>query len=269
MSEKTDLLHLLNQLNQVHFFNIAIVIVVAWLLIRGVKRFLPWLADKIPAHLRLHVLPWVPILRLVILTIAIATIIPMIIKPTFQNLITILGALGVAIGFAFKDYVSSLIAGIVTLYEHPYRPGDWVKVDDAYGEVKSLDLRALRLLTPDDTIVTIPHMKIWSNNIYNDNDGARNLLCVAHFYLHPDHDAELVRHKLYDVALTSPYVHLEHRIVVMVSEKPWGTHYQLKAYPVDGRDQFHFISDMTIRGKAALAKLGVEPATALPVAAEP
>jgi len=39
-----------------------------------------------------------------------------------------------------------------------------------------------------------------------------------------------------------------------------------KAYPIDGRDQFKFTSDMTVRGKAALAKLGVKPAS-VPVAA--
>jgi len=31
----------------------------------------------------------------------------------------------------------------------------------------------------------------------------------AHFYLHPDHDAKSVRLKLYDVALTSPYLQIE------------------------------------------------------------
>jgi hypothetical protein len=29
---------------------------------------------------------------------------------------------------------------------------------------------------------------------------------------------------------------------------------------VEGRDQFQFISDLTVRGKAALAHMGVEPA---------
>ena len=41
-------------------------------------------------------------------------------------------------------------------------------------------------------------------------------------------------------------------------DKPWGTHYRLKAYPIDPRQQFNFITDMTIRGKKALNKMGVE-----------
>jgi hypothetical protein len=48
-------------------------------------------------------------------------------------------------------------------------------------------------------------------------------------------------------------------------EKPWGTHYRLKAYPVEPRDQFQFITDLTVRGKAALLALGAAFATsALP-----
>jgi hypothetical protein len=45
---------------------------------------------------------------------------------------------------------------------------------------------------------------------------------------------------------------------VIVTEKPWGTHYRLKAYPVDSAQQFQFVSDLTVRGKAALSRLGVE-----------
>ncbi|WP_238985475.1 mechanosensitive ion channel domain-containing protein [Nitrosococcus halophilus] len=164
-----------------------------------------------------------------------------------------------ALGFAFKDYVSSIVAGIVAIYERTYRPGDWVKIDEAYGEVRSVSLRALKILTPDDTVVTIPHAKLWDTNIYNDNSGARDLLCVADFYLDPRHDARLVREALYDVALTSAFIELDHPIVVIVVEKPWGTHYRLKAYPMDGRDQFLFTSDLTVRGKAALTTLGAQP----------
>ena len=51
----------------------------------------------------------------------------------------------------------------------------------------------------------------------------------------------------------------------MLSEQPWGTHYKLRAYPFDMRDQFAFISDMTVRGKIALRLSGAHEAVA-PVA---
>jgi small conductance mechanosensitive channel len=253
-----------NKLDQINFAQIAILAGLAWVSILIVERLIPRLAKRLPSRLRMYLLPSIPVFRLAILIITLVMIIPMVIQTSLQNLIAILGFTAVALGFAFKDYISSLIAGIVAIYERPYRVGDWVTIDGAYGEVQSLSLRALRLYTPDDTVVNIPHIKIWTTNIFNANDGNRNLLCVTHFYVDPDHDAARTRQTLHDVALTSPYLDLNHRIRVIVQEQPWGTHYQLKAYPLDSREQFQFISDLTVRGKDALAKMGVKPAGALP-----
>jgi len=255
-----------NDFNRIDFVGIAEIFVVSWVLIWLVKHFLPWLGNRLPGRLRVYLLPSVGVIRLLILIVAIALIVPMVITTSVQNVLAVLGFAAVALGFAFKEYISSLLAGIVAVYERPYRVGDWVSVDGAYGEIISMNLRALRMFTFDDTVVTIPHIKIWEKNIYNANDGKRNLLCVANFFIDPNHDAAQVRQKLHDVALTSPYLDLNHQIRVIVQEQPWGTHYQLKAYPLDGRDQFLFISDLTVRGKAALAKMGVNPAQALPAA---
>jgi small-conductance mechanosensitive channel len=149
----------------------------------------------------------------------------------------------------------------VALYEIPYRPGDWIEVNGAYGEVKQIGMRAVEIVTPDDTTVVIPHLKLWDQLIFNANDGGPNLLCVADFYLKPHHSAKQVKQALHDVALTSSFFQIEMPVAVMVSEKPWGTHYRLKAYPIDLRQQFHFVTDLTVRGKAALTRLGIEFAT--------
>ncbi len=250
----------IKSLDEINFLVIAAIVVGAWLLIVACQRVLPWLAERVPARMRLHLLRLVPVLRLAILAIAFGQILPQIVTPTPENLIAVFGALGLAMGFALKEYASSLIGGIVTIYERPYRPGDWVQVDDAYGEVKSIGLRAMTMVTPDDTEVTVPHSKMWNSNLFNSNSGQRTQLCVADFYLDPRHDAQRVRHKLRTVALTSCYLDLDLPVTVVLSEKPWGTHYRLKAYPVDVRQQFQFTSDLTARGKEALSSLGAEPA---------
>lgn len=263
MDNPAPLPQLFKNLDQIDWVRIVLIFVIAWLLTSRVERFMPRLAERLPGPMRLYILPSVPLVRLFILILTMALIILQIINPAMDNLLAILAAAGLAIGFAFKDYVSSLVAGIVAISERPYRPGDWVGIDGVYGEVKSIGLRALRLVTPDDTVVIIPHLTIWNTSIHNANDGNRDLMCVVDFYLHPDHDAALVRQKLREVALTSPFTQLERPIKVVVTERPWGTHYRLKAYPIDSRDQFQFTSDLTVRGKQALALLGVKAALAL------
>lgn len=203
-NETRRIIQIFNDLDQSSLFYLLLIIVGTWLLTRLDVRGLPWLAQRVPARLRLGVLLWVPVLRLAILIAALALILSIVLTPSLPSLVAVLGAAALAIGYAFKDYVNGLIAGLVAIFERPYQPGDWVTIDNAYGEVESVGLRALRLVTPNDTVVTIPHSKIWNTNIYNANAGKRELLCVVHFHLHPLHDAAQVRQRLYDVALTTP-----------------------------------------------------------------
>jgi len=258
-SQKTNITQIFYGFQEINFFLIFFILSVTVLFIVIVQRLLPMIAEKMPGRFRHYILPFIPIVRLFILLIAAFSVVPLLVRPSLQNFVAIFGAAGLAIGFAFKDYVSSLIAGVVAIYEQPYRPGDWVLIDDVYGEVKSLGLRSLQILTPDDTMVSIPHAKIWNTGIHNANTGKSTHLCVADFYLHPEHDANIVRQKLLDVAFTSAYLEVDHPVTVVVAEKPWGTHYRLKAYPIENRDEFQFISDLTVRGKHALSEIGVKP----------
>ena len=193
---------------------------------------------------------------------AIVVAVPILVEPTFRNVVALVAAVGLALAFALKDYVSSLVAGLATVLENSYQPGDWIEVGGIYGEVKSIALRAVRIVTPDDNEVSIPHSLLWSASISNASSGNRSLLCVAEFYLHPDHDAAAARRRLAEVAETSSYWKAESTVSVIVLEKPWGTQYRLKAYAKESRDQFLFITDLTIRGKEALRTMGIRFAQA-------
>ena len=257
---------LINDLQDISFTKIGLIVFGTWIAIVLAHRVLPYLAEKGPSQLRLYLLGAVPIIRLVLLVVAILWLVPIIFNITFQNFLVISGAASVAIGFAFKDYVSSLIAGIVAIFEKPYQPGDWVEIDGDYGEVRAVGMRSIEVRTLSDDIVYIPHDKLWQHNISNSNDGARTLMCVTSFYLESRHDASLVRTALRDVALTSAYLDYQKVVSVSLSQTEWGTHYKVKAYPFDMRDQFSFISDLTVRGKLAIADCGAEESAALAAA---
>ncbi len=265
---KEKAVRLFNDFQDISFSQIGMILLGTWLAIYCIRRAAPFLAERGPSQFRLFLLGAVPITRLLLLTTAILWVIPIIFNITFQNFLVFAGAAGVAIGFAFKDYVSSLVAGVVAIVERPYRPGDWVEVDGDFGEVMSVGMRAIRIRTAADDVITVPHQKLWSENISNSNDGSTTLRCIANFYVAPDHDAAALRWALRDVALTSAYLCYSKPVLVMLAEVPWGTHYQLKAYPFDMRDQFSFISDLTIRGKQVIHDLGATEVAA-PVAVPP
>lgn len=220
-------------------------------------KFIPQLVSRLPDPIPKWVHTILPLVQFGIVLFVIGTMALTEINTDDEIFAYLAGGI-LALSFVLQDYLSNLFAGLVTFYERPYEIGDWIEVDGIYGEVKSIKFRAIQLLTPDDTMVTISHNQILGKPLLNNNSGARDHLCVANFYLHPDHDAELVQNHLKDVALTSQYIQLEKPVTVVLQEKPWGTHYRVKAYPVNGRDQFLFISDLTVRGKAVLRHLDVE-----------
>lgn len=258
MNITEDLENIFKSISDINFIYIALILLLAWLIIFFGQKLFPWIANKFSGRVRLFVLGLIPILRLVVIIVTFILLVPQIINPSFENLVALFGAVGLALGFAFKDYISSLLAGVVTLYEMPYRPGDWIEIDGSYGEVREINMRSVEIVTPYDTVVVIPHIKLWNSSIFNSNDGSHNLMVIADFYLQPAHDGSQVKHKLYDVALTSAYLQLEKPISVIVTDKPWGTHYQLKAYPIDPRQQFDFVTDLTLRGKEALSQMEVQ-----------
>ncbi len=268
MEFQDTIISVFREAGDIALFRVAAIIVLAWAALLVDQKVLPTIARKLPGRIRAYVLSAIPLIRLIVLIVAALLIVRRIIDPTLENMVALLGIVGVGLGFAVKDYASSLIAGTVSLYENPYRPGDWVTIEGAYGEVQNINLRSIDILTPDDTHVIIPHGKLWTTPIFNANMGTNKLQCVAHFYLRPDHDGVAVRRRLNDVALSSPYVQLTSPVTVVAVETKWGTHYRIRAYPIEPQQQFAFVTDLTERGKASLVGLGVEFATAAAVADE-
>jgi small-conductance mechanosensitive channel len=262
MNEHASNLGILRNLESNDLVLVVGVVVLAWLLASTVRWALRHAAELAPLRLRLPILRVIPILRLCVAIAALAVIVPILIEPNFQNVVAIVAGVSLALAFVFKDYASSLVAGVVTILEGPYQPGDWIKVGDTYGEVKMIGVRAVHLVTAYDNEVIIPHSKLWSSSISNSTSGSHSVLCVADFYLHPDHDAEAARQSLAKIGETSAYVMPETKVSVVVQEKPWGTHYKLKAYVKESREQFDFVTDLTIRGKEALRSMNLRFAQA-------
>ena len=245
-----------------HVFLALTVLVAAAVLSFVLRRGLRRLAEEASPHLRLSILRAMPVTRLLVALAALVIITSLFVLPTVANTVALLASAGLALAFALKDYASSLLAGVLVVMENAYQPGDWIELAGTYGEVKCIELRATRLVTADDTEVIIPNSRFWSSSIANATSGNRSLLCVTRFYLHPDHDAAAVRTQLAQVATTSLHWKPGTEVSVVVTEQPWGTKYRLKAYVKESREQFLFITDLTVRGKATLSAMGIRFAQA-------
>lgn len=90
-----------------------------------------------------------------------------IVFPSVQpaTVISSLGIGSVAIGFAFKDILQNLLAGILLLVNRPFRRGDQIVVKDFEGTVEHIQSRATLITTYDGRRVIIPNSDIYTSPV--------------------------------------------------------------------------------------------------------
>ena len=260
MNPETSLPPILKHLTFEGFLLMVGAVIVARLIATGLKLGFSRLAARSAPRWRIHILGWMPIARLLIVLATAAFIVSLLIVPTWQNVVGLIAGAGLVLSFALKDYGSCLFAGLATIFERTYQPGDWVEIGGAYGEIRSVGLRAVRLVTLDDTEVIVPHSVIWNAPVFNATSGNHTVLCVAEFFLHSDHDGQLVQEQLQKIATTSPLWLPDSAVTVIAEELPWATKYRLKAYARDSREQKKFTTDLTLRAKTIFRELGIKSA---------
>lgn len=255
MQEKTSdtVLEFLKEFSWKKLVIATIVLTVAYVFLFLARSASNWFSERVPLRFRPAAKQSVPFLQAMVLGAASVYVLSLFIQLSPDKVIALTGTVAVALGFAFKDYASSLIAGVVALFETPYRLGDRVQIGDDYGEVVHYGLRGIRLRTLDDNIIFIPHNKIWTEAISNANNGALEAQVTTDFYLAHGVDTELVIKILLRAAYTSKYTQLTLPVLVVIEEELRGTKFKLKAYPMDARDELIYKTDLTRRVKKAFA----------------
>ena len=90
-----------------------------------------------------------------------------IVAPTITpgDLIAGLGVSSVAIGFAFKDILQNMLAGILILLRQPFEVGDQIVSGGHEGTVEKIETRATIIKTYDGRRVVIPNSDIYTDSV--------------------------------------------------------------------------------------------------------
>src|SRR5690606_1214145 len=133
--------------------------------------------------------------------------------------------------------------------DQPFKVGDKIEIGSHYGGVISIGLRSTRVVTPDDSLVSIPNGDLMNQSVSNSNAGEANCQVVAEIYLPITIDTERVRRLATEAAQVSRYIYLNKPITVLffndVKERRSYFKMRVKAYVMDIRYEFIFKSDMT------------------------
>ncbi len=99
--------------------------------------------------------------------VVIIVIVLSVLEVPTAPLITVIGATGAAIALALKDSLSNVAAGILILFKHPFKRGDFVTINGYDGIVDSIEISSTTLKTLDNRRVIIPNAQVMNNAIVN------------------------------------------------------------------------------------------------------
>jgi len=201
------------------------------------------------SNLRMLIKGLIPLIRIGSWTFVIYFIISAIFAPPIETLIAFTASAGIAIGFASQDILKNIFGGILILFDRPFQVGDKIQVGNYYGEVVQIGLRTVRIVTTDDSQVSIPNSEIVSQAVSNANSGEYNCMVVAEFFLPAQIDIIKLKKIARRAAAVSRYVYLKKPIAVIIrNEMHQGRSVlkvRLKAYVFDLRFEFPFAAEMT------------------------
>lgn len=217
---------------------------------RMIGRFAQSMSDRFTAR-RLLILQITTVVTFFLYVTGVPGLFYISLSPPKELLLALGGSVAVALGFAIKDIVGSFVSGIVLLFDRPLQVGDRVSIGDIYGEVKSIGLRAVRLITLDDNVVTIPNTKLITDPVSSGNFGALDMMVVVDFHLALDEDIERIRELLTEVVVTSRFAYLAKPVSIVVSEvqiaERLALKFSVKSYVIDVRYEKAYQTDIVSR----------------------
>ncbi|HSM06038.1 MAG TPA: mechanosensitive ion channel family protein [Longimicrobiales bacterium] len=234
-------------------------------LVASAVRLLVWILGRLAernASRRLFYKRLGPVLRIAIWFLAALFTGLVILDLDAGGLIAAGAAGGVALGIAAQDILKNVFGGLIVLFDQPFQVGDKIRVGETYGEVVSIGIRSTRVVTPDDNLVTVPNAQIVEDQVANANAGELNCQVVTDLWLPGWVDEARAKEIAFEAATSSKYVFMNKPIVVLVKDEfdhLFLTHLKVKAYVLDPRYEFLFMSDVTERARAGFREAGLLP----------
>ena len=175
------------------------------------------------------------------------------------------GVAGIAIGFAAKDTLSNLIAGILLIIDRPFEVGDRIEVWSApagsatWGDVIDIGIRATKIKTTDNIVIIIPNNEIMLRDIINYTIISEDIRLRINIGIAYDADLKKAKRAILRVAQATEGVAEDPPPKVVVRNfGESSVDLQLRVWIHDARRRMDTISDITDKIKEAFDAQGIE-----------
>ena len=118
----------------------------------------------------------------------------------------ITGGLFIGIGLALQDVIKNFLGGIIVLFEGSVRPGDWIEIAGAEGEVANLSIRSTVVRTFDNVEYIVPNQDWLNSTVTTFTRNSRKVRTRVPIGVSYDANPHVVQALLLEVARAHPDV---------------------------------------------------------------
>lgn len=176
------------------------------------------------------------------------------------------GVAGVALGFAAKDTLSNLVAGILLLLDRPFEKGDRIELWTAppnsasWGDVIEIGIRATKIRTTDNIVVVIPNNEVMKRDIINYTGQGKSIRLRIRIGIAYSADVDKAKKILTSIAKELEWV-VDEPSPPVVMVKHFGesaVELELRIWIHDARKRIDTISHCTDRANEEFRKSSIE-----------
>jgi small conductance mechanosensitive channel len=133
------------------------------------------------------------------------------------SFVAIIGAAGLAIGFALQGTLANFAGGVLILVFKPFKVGDLIDAQGYLGVVEKIEIFVTKILTPDNRLVILPNGSLSNGSVKNltAKNEVRVDLTIGIAY---DEDIKQARKLLLEVMENHPKVLSEPAPLVALAE---------------------------------------------------
>lgn len=132
------------------------------------------------------------------------------------TVVAVIGSCGVTIGLGLQGGLSNIAGGLVIMFSHPFRVGDYISGADVEGVVSDIGIYYTKIVTPDNHDISVPN-SILSNSTINNLSTEKIRRIDFDFKVAYNTDIDLARKVLLATASMNDLVSKETAPVVYVS----------------------------------------------------
>lgn len=231
------------------------------ILIHSVLKFINTVvfSEVLPIHVRDRIPKLlVDFLRTFLVLVGVAFVLSEIWDANLARLLTALGVGSVVIGLALQDVLGGLFSGLALLSSRPFAVGDWIKVGELEGQVKSIDWRAVTIVTRQKDDVVIPNSVLGKTEFHNFNRPDPVHMERVGFDISFDDPPSKVKRVLEEAALATPGILKDPApIATLISYDEFSVHYEILIFMEDYAKKPLILNDFTSRIWYANRRYGV------------